>query len=123
MDTEKPSDEIGFGGHFDDYPDAPPPSPEPGQVDAALEADIAAFLTEMEQWNKPPKTAALTLRILADRTRDKERIRKLKKALLHTSVHYHAANHALKYHDGAWKDCMKNACPNDRALLEVQDGK
>ena len=53
---------------------APPPSREPGQADAVLEADIAVFLTEMEHWNNPPRTAALTLRILADRTRDKERI-------------------------------------------------
>ena len=52
-------------------------SREPGKADAALEADIAAFLKEMKRWNKPPRTAALALRILADRTRDKERIGEL----------------------------------------------
>ena len=54
---------------------------KPGQADAALEADIAAFLTEMEHWNNPPRTAALTVRILADRTRDKERITELETTL------------------------------------------
>ena len=60
---------------------APPPSREPGQADAVLEADIAVFLKEMEHWNNPPRTAALTLRILADRTRDKERIVELERKL------------------------------------------
>ena len=52
-----------------------PPSREPGQADAELEADIAVFLTEMEHWNNPPRTAALTLRLLADRTRYREVLR------------------------------------------------
>ena len=58
-----------------------PPSREPGQADAELEADIAVFLTEMEHWDKPPRDAALTVRILDDRARDKERIEKLEAAL------------------------------------------
>ena len=45
------------------------------QADAALEADIAAFLTEMEHWNNPPREAALTVRILDDRTRYREVLR------------------------------------------------
>ena len=59
----------------------PPPSREPGQADAALEADIAVFLTEMKHWNNPPRTAALTVRIIADRTRDKKRIAELVETL------------------------------------------
>ena len=80
----------------------PPPSREPGQADAALEADIAAFRTEMEHWNNPPRDAALTLRIIADRARDKKRIEKLERRLRHIR---------------SW------AADTDRALLEVPDGE
>ena len=80
---------------------APDFSREPGQADAALEADIAAFRTEMEEWNKPPRTAALTLRILADRTRDKERIVELEEGLREIGV----------------------LVAETRALLEVPDGE
>ena len=55
----------------------PPPSREPGQADAELEADIAVFRTEMEHWNNPPRTAALTVRVIADRTQREERIGEL----------------------------------------------
>ena len=79
-----------------------PPSREPGQADAELEADIAAFRTEMKRWNNPPGDAALTVRILADRTRDKERIEKLERRLRHIR---------------SW------AADTDRALLEVPDGE
>ena len=80
---------------------------EPGQADAELEADIAAFRTEMEHWNKPPRDAALTVRILAERTRDKERIEKLEAF--------------LRYDIPAMPPVdMRNEA---RALLEVQDGK
>ena len=85
------------------------------QADAALEADIAVFLTEMERWNNPPGGAALTLRILADRTRDKERIRALEKALNHWGG------------DGRHMGISKvdpvtcPSCVKARALLEVPD--
>ena len=74
-------------------------SREPGQADAALEADIAAFLKEMERWNKPPRTAALTLRILADRTQREKRIGELEEGLREI---------------GIW-------AAKTRALLEVSD--
>ena len=65
-----------LGVHAEVDEETPPPNREPGQADAALEADIAAFLTEMEHWNKPPRDAALTLRIIADRTRYREVLQK-----------------------------------------------
>ena len=48
MDTEKPSDEIGFGGHFDDYPDALPPSREPGQA-GVTDGKVAEWLARMDE--------------------------------------------------------------------------
>ena len=76
------------------------------QADAALEADIAAFRTEMEHWNNPPRTAALTVRVIADRTRYREVLR-------------------------LWNDHLPGCSGSPRcecgyaearALLEVQDG-
>ena len=100
----------------------PVPSREPGQApvtDAALEADIAAFHKEMEHWNNPPRDAALTVRILADRTRDKERIVALETRLEDRSWLLHGALHHMEI----WEACAENCCVADRALLEVPDGE
>ena len=94
-----------------------PPSREPGQADAGLEADITVFLTEMERWNNPPRTAALTVRIIADRTRDKERIVALEEAL----EHWGGDNKHMGISTVDPVTCP--SCVKARALLEVQDGE
>ena len=103
----------------------PTPSREPGQADAALEADIAAFLTEMKRWNKPPRTAALTVRIIAERTRDKKRIGELEKlslAYLEFFEHVGGCRDCLAMHSRDHTRIPDNA--EARALLgEVQDAK
>ena len=93
----------------------PPPSREPGQADAALEADIAVFRTEMKRWKKPPRTAALTLRIIADRARDKERIVALEEAL----EHWGGDNKHMGISKVDPVTCP--SCVKAQALLEVQD--
>ena len=101
------------------------PSREPGQAgvtDAALEADIAAFRTEMEHWNNPPRDAALTVRILADRTRDKERIEALQMRIEVRSRERHE-QHRVSVTLPVWDKCPEDLCMADRALLEVPDGE
>ena len=95
----------------------PPPSREPSQADAALEADIAVFLTEMEHWNNPPRDAALTVRIIADRTRDKERIVALEEAL----EHWGGDNKHMGISKVDPVTCP--SCVKARALLEVPDAQ
>ena len=97
-----------------------PPSREPGQADAELEADIAAFRTEMEHWNNPPRDAALTLRLLADRTQREECIRELKERLALRSI---TAHFLIKADDCDWHVCELEPCVSDRALLEVPDAE
>ena len=99
----------------------PPPSREPGQADAALEADIAAFRTEMEHWNNPPRGAALTVRIIADRTRHQERLEELEEGL--RDLKWGDKEHWV---DGKLQHVRMTAtemCDKARALLEVQDAK
>ena len=57
------------------------------------------------------------LRLLADRTRDKERIGELEKALRHRSIAYHAVGK----HAFPWGTCP--LCADECALLEVPDGE
>ena len=105
----------------------PPPSREPGQADAALEADIAAFLTEMEHWNNPPRDAALTLRILADRTQREKRIGKLEEALPDAEkLDLLAEWIDLKYPDDARPEVqndLRSWANRIRAALEVPDAE
>ena len=108
----------------------PPTSREPGQADATLEADITAFRTEMKRWNKPLRTAALTLRIIADRTRYRERIKKLEKALpdpglldiLAQWLDERDAEIGRVGRDEVQQDLRRWAA-NARALLEVPDAE
>ena len=107
-----------------------PPSREPGQADAALEADIAAFLREMEHWNKPPRDAALTVRILADRARDKERIGELEEELREQRNRLHHASDYLDHDersaiDHLYAASLRHAAGEIDALLvqEVPDGE
>ena len=97
----------------------PPPSREPGQADAALEADIAVFLTEMGRWNNPPRTAALTVRVIADRTRDRERI----VALVETLGFY--ANPGTYFAIGFFPDppCGDFAADTSETHLGMKPGK
>ena len=105
----------------------PPPSREPGQADAALSADIAVFRTEMEHWNNPPRTAALTVRILAARTQREERITALEAALPEADKLDILADLV----DHWYPDDPEPEMQNDirqwargiRALLEVSDGE
>ena len=95
-----------------------PPSREPGQADAGLEADIAVFLREMERWNNPPRTAALTVRIIADRALYRERIVALEGAL----EHWGGDNKHMGISTVDPVTCP--SCVKARALLgEVQDGE